>query len=63
MTGGASPFVVLFGMLHFFIFFHLHQLTEKLHVLEERNKHLAQEVGLIDLKHTMGRVHQKNDLK
>ena len=63
VTGVFFPFVVLFGMLHFFIFIHLHQLTEKLHILDDKNKNLVQEIGLIDLKYTMGQIHQNNDPK
>lgn len=47
VVGVEFPFVVMFGMIFFFIFIFVYRITVKLHGLESEVRKLVQEVGIL----------------
>lgn len=50
VSGVAFPFVVMFGLLFVAIFVIIHRLTIKIHRLEDQNRLLIQELGLLQVE-------------
>jgi hypothetical protein len=56
VSGVLFPFVVMFGLLFVAIFMVLHRLTIKLHLLEDRNRLLIQELSLLQMECRMSQL-------
>ncbi|GLR88766.1 DUF2304 domain-containing protein [Bradyrhizobium iriomotense] len=50
LTGVVFPFVVMFGALFLVVFVFMHNMTERLHKLEQQNWSLIQEQSLLALE-------------
>jgi hypothetical protein len=50
LAGVAFPFVVMFGILLTVLFLLVHRLTVNMHKMEQRNRSLVQELGMLRLQ-------------